>query len=84
MYRWKKFREVFVFKGLYDFIKSVTVIDLFLLFNSYRNHFDYCPTLPDNDLPETYQSLLRRGIQHENLSHKPLTFSYNKVCCYAN
>ena len=37
MYRWKKFREVFVFKGLYDFIKSVTVIDLFLLFNSYRN-----------------------------------------------
>ena len=37
MYRWKKFREVFVFKGLYDFIKSVTVIVLFLLFNSYRN-----------------------------------------------
>lgn len=33
----EKLREVFVYKGLDDFSKSITVIDPFLSFNSYRN-----------------------------------------------
>ena len=73
-------KEVFIFKGLDDFIKSATLVDHFLVFNSYRNsilikldNLDYFPTPPDDDLPKTYRLVLRRGIQHENLSYKPLT-----------
>ena len=60
----EKLREVFVYKGLDDFLKSITVIDPFLSFNSYRNRI-----LITLENPNCF-SLYLKWLDHENLSPK--------------